>query len=313
MRLSFQMGERSLNLHHIKGSCYYFSGAVNIGYIQKDGYGVLIDAGLESSASKKVLRTLEKEGFPLDALVITHAHADHYGGAAYVQKNRDIKIYAPALEAAILENPVLEPIYLFNGASPLKDMRNKFVEGEPVKVDYMIEDTVSQIGPLPVTFVHLPGHSYNQYGLIVEDVLFASDGYFGREQLEKHKIPYIVDAETTLKSLEKLKGIHVYGAVPGHGAFETNFVNTIDTNIDYHQKVLSVMKEVILEDSNGVSFEGLLVEMCRHFSVQLKNVGSWMLYRTAVSAYVTKLVANDFAKLEVINNKLYVQKKEGEA
>ncbi len=46
---------------------------------------VLIDAGLRRDGAK-ILRVLQRLAVPLRLIFITHAHADHYGGAAAVQR-----------------------------------------------------------------------------------------------------------------------------------------------------------------------------------------------------------------------------------
>lgn len=79
-------------------------------------------------------------------------------------------MFAPPLEAAIMENPVLEPIYLWNGAFPMKALRNKFLEGQPVKVDSLLDCGEKAIGPFQITAIHLPGHSYSQCGILVEEI-----------------------------------------------------------------------------------------------------------------------------------------------
>jgi glyoxylase-like metal-dependent hydrolase (beta-lactamase superfamily II) len=79
---------------------YYFKSAVNIGYIhhKEQEKGILIDAGLDSQSMKKVIKKLDEKTLPLTHLVITHSHADHYGGAAYLQSVRDVYTIAPHIE-----------------------------------------------------------------------------------------------------------------------------------------------------------------------------------------------------------------------
>ncbi|WP_157950897.1 MBL fold metallo-hydrolase [Peribacillus acanthi] len=96
-----------LKLTEIARNCYYFQGDINIGYVRSEHEGLLIDAGLEASTMKKVLRQLDELHMPVTHLILTHCHADHYGGAAYLQSNRDVSVYSTKLEAAIAENPIM--------------------------------------------------------------------------------------------------------------------------------------------------------------------------------------------------------------
>jgi glyoxylase-like metal-dependent hydrolase (beta-lactamase superfamily II) len=293
----------------ITGSVGYFQGAVNIGYIKVSSQeGLLVDAGLDEQAMKKVLRHLGEQELPLTHLFITHAHADHYGGAAYLQEKQEIHTYAPLLESAILENPILEPLYLFHGVYPLPHWRNKFLEGKPVRVDtILMEEENLKVGEVCFKTIALPGHSYNQFGIIAEDILFAADGYFGKESLNKHGIPYIVDAARTVESLEKIKRLPCKGAIPGHGSYEEDYIKTIEENIRVHNEIEQLVEENVSASKSGITLENLVAVCCSKKAVVIKNAPSYMLFRTAVSAYLTKLISEQKVDFAVKNNQLVVE------
>ncbi len=275
------------------GTCFCFHGPVNIGYVLNKDNGMLIDAGIDAGTMKKVLKELEKRDLPITHLLITHAHSDHYGGAAYLQSKHQVWTIAPALEEAILRNPILEPLYLFGGNDPLSELRNKFLEGEPIKVDEVISEGEWKFDELSFYAYSLPGHSYNQLGILVDHVLFATDSYFSTEQLHKHGIPYLTDAAAAIASLHKLKGIPCDGAIPGHGEFETDFLTTIEENIRYHEHLMDWLAERVSRTSAGISHETIIAEMCEAFQVKTPRLSQWLLYRTAVTAYLTGLLRQD--------------------
>ena len=106
-----------------------------------------------------VLLVADELDVTLEAVFITHAHADHFGGAYLLQRRAEVPLYAPALEAAMMENPIIEPLYLFGGASPIKELRNKFTLAKPCRVDHVVEEPgVLEIGPFQVEVIPLPGH-----------------------------------------------------------------------------------------------------------------------------------------------------------
>ncbi len=296
----------------LSDTCYYFQGAVNIGYVHQGNFGLLIDAGLDTSTMKKVVRQLEKETLPISHLFITHAHADHFGGAAYLQQNYHVHTMAPELEEAIMRHPILEPIYLFQGNSPLQEMRNKFLEGPPINISQIVKEGKIDVDGLTMEFISLPGHSENQLGVLIDKILYCGDAYFGIEQLRKHKIPFNVDVETTINSLEKLKLIQCDGAVPGHGVFEEEFYHTLEQNVIYHDEVLNTIKELLNKTAEGISHEAMVREICMKYQVSLPHLSAWMLYRTAVTAYVTKLVKEGTASFTINNFTLWIEKAEGE-
>lgn len=274
----------------LNATCYYFDAVVNIGYVQRGDKGMLIDAGIDDSIMRKVLKELKANDLPITHLFITHAHADHYGGAHFLQKRHDITTIAPKFEAAILQNPTLEPLYLFQGNDPLPELHNKFLEGKPIQVDQVINAGQQDIDGFSFTAHLLPGHSYHQLAMEIDGVLFAGDSYFSEEQVDKHKIPYITDADLTLESLHQLLEVSCDGAVPGHGVFEKDFKQTVRKNIECHELLMNWLEDYIAGAEAEVSHETVVSDMCGHFGVENTMLSSWLLYRTAVTAYLVGLL-----------------------
>ncbi|MGR3763578.1 MBL fold metallo-hydrolase [Rossellomorea sp. NS-SX7] len=291
-----------MKLQQFTDHCYAFTGAVNIGYCQKDGKGLLIDTGLDESSIKKVLNLINQHSLPLDYCIITHAHTDHFGGASYLKKRMDIPLYAPALESSIMANPILEPIYLFNGANPIEELRNKFLEGPSVKVDHHVKIGENSIGPFDIHALDLPGHSYAQTGLLIDHILYAGDGYFGKEALKKHVIPFIIDADQTLSSLEKLLHIECKGAIPGHGQFEETFQDAVRDNQKVHNELISSLYQLIERKEEGESLDMLTKELLTLHNIKVKSLGQWLLFRTSVTAYVVSLERKEQVKFIIRDN-----------
>lgn len=296
-----------MELIGISDCCHYFSGAVNIGYVNKEGQGLLIDSGIDKGTAKKVLKILKEHQLPIDHVILTHAHTDHYGGASYLQKELSVKLHAPQLEAAIMEHPILEPIYLWNGAVPIKKLRNKFLEGEPVIIDEFLVEGQQELGSFHFEAVHLPGHSYSQMGIIIDGILYGADSYFGTKVLEKHKVPFIVDAGATISSLEKLKSLTLQGALPGHGDYETAFDGTIQANIDCHNNIKLFLLNHIKSSTDGISMEALMNRMFDHFGLKAREIGQWLLYRTSFTAYISSLIEDGTVAISVNEYTLWLK------
>ncbi|EDL63055.1 MBL fold metallo-hydrolase [Bacillus sp. SG-1] len=295
-----------MKLRKLNDNCYYLSGAVNVGYIVKDGAGLLIDTGIDDSTIKKVLKALEQENLPLNYCIVTHAHTDHFGGASYLREKRGIKLLAPKLEKALMENPVMEPVYLWNGAFPLKELRNKFLEGKPVEIDEILPAGKQEIGPFQLEILHLPGHSIGQAGILYERVLFAADAYFGGEALSKHIVPFIVDAEKTIDTLEKVKEMPLAGAVPGHGEFEDDITGTLEANLEVHKKLMKQISQIVETHNDKLSFDELLKKFLDGNRIQSGTLGQFLLYRTSFTAYITKLINDGLLKVDVEGNQVFI-------
>src|SRR5690625_6125610 len=100
-------------------------------------------------------------------------------------------------------------------------------------------------------------------------VLFRSE-----EQLHKHKIPYLTDADATLQSLTDLLSITCQGAVPGHGKYEEDFKATVQLNIQYHEELLEWAKREIHSHVKGITHEQLVTTMCNYLDRKSTRLNS---------------------------------------
>ena len=169
----------------------------NIYYVDHADYRLLVDVG--TSRSLPALREALAEASRrygcdvslerLDAALITHAHADHFG-AAHDVRALGVPLLAHELDARTLESlPHREGLYRRNlqqlgrraGVSDelLRGMvEAPFMPFAPLVVDRRLQDG-DVIGPgWPV--MHAPGHSPGQVVLIVDDVVLTADHLLNR-------------------------------------------------------------------------------------------------------------------------------------
>ena len=234
---------------------YHLQSGANSGLIAIDGQAILIDAGLDDDAGKKIKRTIESLNLKLTALIITHAHADHFGGAAYLRRTLPtFTVYAPALEAAIIENPLLEGIMLSGGALPFDTLKGKFTLAQACKVDQVIDPDQSTltIAGIDLTIVRLPGHSPAQIGIQYKNVLFTADAFLPIETLEKHPIPFTAHIGQAFNSLNMVQDAIKANMIlaPGHGVHlpeaEAAF-NVININREVLDGVLAQVEACLVE------------------------------------------------------------------
>lgn len=283
---------------------FYFSGAVNLVYIGNREHGMLIDGGLDAQRMKKIVKQLDQHHFPLTHVLITHAHADHFGGVAWLQKEREVYTYAPKLESALMHYPILEPIYLFNGVNPLSELRNKFIEAEAIRIDEELDEGILKVGTFELRLHQLPGHSYNQLGVgLGNQFLYAADAYFSKEVLDKHGVPFLIDVEQTITSLEKLLQLDYSYYLPGHGQVERNLTETVKYNLNRHHQILEIIHSFISKE-NRVSLEQIIVYVLTHYNLDSKSLSSWLLYRTSLLAYVSQLIKKSLVDYELDKHQL---------
>jgi glyoxylase-like metal-dependent hydrolase (beta-lactamase superfamily II) len=286
----------------IKPGIGYFPGAVNVGLILGTSGAILIDSGLDAQSAKKIKKSLDSSGYAVSAIVQTHAHADHFGGNAHLlAAYPDALVYAPPLEEAVMRYPVLEPIYLGMGATPIPEMKNKFLMAEPSRVDRLLPERGEVvIDGVALDILPLPGHSWNQVGVVCERICFAADSYFGKEVLDKHKLPFQVDAHETLLSLVRLMETSYEGYLPGHGMFERTVEQTLTCNIHRHRKIMDQIQSLLsLEE---MTLEQVLARICDALAISIDNMTSYVLYRAALMGYLTGLLREERIRYQFENN-----------
>ena len=63
---------------------YHLQSGSNMGLIMRNGKALLIDTGLDRDTGRRALRAVEVQNATLEAVVVTHALADHFGGARFL-------------------------------------------------------------------------------------------------------------------------------------------------------------------------------------------------------------------------------------
>lgn len=295
-------GGLTLALTKIKDLVYVFKAPTNIGVITSDaGDAVVIDTGIDESVARKLMREVENEGFHIKAIINTHSHADHIGGNPFIAARTGAVIHASPLETPFIENPLYEPCMLTGGAYPWKEMRNKFLLAKPSTVGEILQAGPAAVCGLPLEIIALPGHSVDQIGVLYNGVLFAGDAYISGNLLEKHGIPYNVDIQEYLESLERLASLTCQWYVPSHGEPSQNITSDIEYN---RSKVVKLIERIESWLSEPWEAEELVAQLCSHLGVTAANPGLFFLYRTAVMAFLSYLYEQGCAKTTIQDNRL---------
>jgi hydroxyacylglutathione hydrolase len=199
------MEVKSFALGPYQTNCYVLTQGNQVIIIDPSAKGEVIAKSIDSD--KEVL-----------AILLTHGHFDHFGGAQYLLDHFKCPIYIHEDDVELLEDP----------------QKNYSMElNLTLKKDVLIlNEGIMQIGPFMISVLHTPGHSEGSVSFHIEDALFAGDLIFkmsiGRTDL------YGGNERQMMKSLKMIKtfsdNLIIY---PGHGP---------KTTLDFEKKYNPFLK-----------------------------------------------------------------------
>ena len=182
---------------------------------------VLVDAGSPGD-TQTILSCLNAfRGKPLRLIYITHAHLDHYGAAATIQRdtNAPLAIHAEDAETMAKGETHLGQVRGRGRlTAALMPIVTRLFPVEPVTSDSVLQDgqDLGDFG-LPGQVLHTPGHTPGSTSLIVDGRLaFVGDLFstFGKPHTQRL---YAHDWSEIEKSLERLNALNLEWLYPSHG------------------------------------------------------------------------------------------------
>jgi len=209
-----------------------------------------------------------------------------------------VAVYAPRLEAALIENPLLEPLYLNMGAQPIAQLQNKWLMAKGTPVEYVIDGELLTVAGVDFDIVALPGHSLAQIGVAVDGVCFAADSFFGPAILQKHGIPYAQDVGAQLASLDRLAARNERMFLPGHGDLTAH--GDLEELLARNQAAINRSTDLVY---GALSEPGDLYAIARRvreaLSLNLFAIPQYAIFVSAVSAHLGYLAAQGRAQVEL--------------
>jgi glyoxylase-like metal-dependent hydrolase (beta-lactamase superfamily II) len=282
-----------MQLTQLHDQTWVIQGGANIGVIAHEDRCLIIDSGMDKDTGRAILNQVKKLGLTPTALLVTHAHADHFGGAHYLVRQTGLKVYATRVEAAVMSGPILEPLYLFSGAQPPRELQHKFLLAKPCLVDTVLAGNEQTVDHIPLQVVSLPGHSIEQVGVAFGNTLFIGDAFLTPEILDKHRIPFYTDIQTGLTTLTTLKKqiASFKHIVAGHGEIYTS-VERANGAIEYTVKRLEDILENVraaLADGDARPMTDLLRTVADAQGLNIETLSQYVLCNTTVQSAVSTL------------------------
>jgi glyoxylase-like metal-dependent hydrolase (beta-lactamase superfamily II) len=197
----------------------------------------------------------------------------------------DISVYAPAFEAAILQNPYFEPVYLFNGAKPLNELLSKWLLAKPSKVDAELRDGLLELVGETLQIIDTSGHAHIHKSVLIDGVLIAADAVFGNAVLEKYPLPFGQDIGKQIESAKKLIALDIKTILPGHGEPSADIAALVRANLNAFENAAQTIKAAC----TSLSTENVLKQVCKTLTITMTDLPRYYLNLCVVSAYLSYL------------------------
>jgi glyoxylase-like metal-dependent hydrolase (beta-lactamase superfamily II) len=203
----------------------------------------------------------------------------------------------------VIENPILEPLYLFSGAMPPGELRHKFTLAEACGVDELLAPGHLAIGDIALEVSAAPGHAPNQMIVAAGGACFVADAVFAPDVLAKHGIPFMVDVDAWLRTLDevaRLDGRYV-AFVPGHGPSVPAIGEWAGENAARLRKIRGLVAEAAGQSGD---LGGVIEHCADRLGMAMGNLTTYLLAQTAVLACIASLQAAGEVKLNIQSNSL---------
>lgn len=276
---------------------YCIQNPTNIGIYKLDDEKVcLIDTGNDKESGRKILKIINEQNWQVECIINTHSNADHVGGNKFIQDRTNCKILSSKIETAIINNPELEPAFLY-GAMPLNELNNKFLLAKESNCQ-VIDNNL----PEGLEYFTLKGHFIDMIGIKTSDnIYFLGDSIFSEETINKYHIFFIYDVEKYLQTLDFLETLNGTFYIPSHVKPLTDLKELIKLN---KNKINEICNAILNACQNPTTTEEIIKNIFDTYNLEI-NINQYALLGSTIKSYLTYLNNQNRVEYFFKDNLLY--------
>jgi glyoxylase-like metal-dependent hydrolase (beta-lactamase superfamily II) len=201
--------------------------------------GLIVDTGCRHTA-EEAANFIENMKLDVKAVLLTHYHEDHSGGAHLFKERFDAEVFAPRSSLEILSKPPEVPAY------------RQMVWGQPKPVAASPLKGKTEFDGVTVVTFETPGHSLDHASFLMNNLMFIGD-------LVTNPAPIITmreeDSLRLIDSLKTVVDLDFEMAYGGHGVWDKSGIReTLSNLVELQQKIQMLSR-------GGLNVEEILGEV----------------------------------------------------
>lgn len=251
---------------------------VTAGVVAGPSWAVVIDTLPFPEETLAIRDYVEQElKVPVRYVINTHYHADHTWGNCFFPG------------ALVIGHELCRELLAERGIPSLRDAQAQnptlFQQVKIILPDLTFNEggVGIQVGRKTIHLLHLPGHSPDGIGVMIEDdrVLFAGDVFM--------PVPYLVDGDydDMVASLKRISKIAPENVVQGHGdiVLRGEVKDTVKDNLDYLSAIRRAVRKSARRKYPVELLDTVEVESCGKSRVLLGGLAEELHRRNLIALY----------------------------
>lgn len=282
------MEYKKMKLKHVKGNTWVLESWLLMPLYKVDAHRcILLDTGV-TEQREDLDRALAEHGLTCVGVICSHAHMDHAGNAAYLQKKYGARVVFSLGEAGLQASRL--GLCTLSGNSPGQmDTDFRYV-GTACLADQLIwpQDDTATVCGVKFGVLHTPGHTPDHICIRTPDsVLYLGDAMMAGPELYRAKFPYAVSIEDYFRSLCRVREEGADKYIVAHFGIFSEIRPMVDLALHHLERRMQEILNLLDEPGN---LWQITDRICRAYHAKAPTVVELNYYYLATQAFVYYLM-----------------------